>query len=75
VSVDLQKIRDNLPCIGETLASMLAKDGIGVLQDTEMALDDVGEIRVAIQMQTKDGDTIKFFMGMTTDMGDGEDDE
>lgn len=71
MGIDLKKIRDELPRIGESLAAMLAKDGIGILLDTEMTLDDVGEIQVAIKFHTPDG-PIKFFMGMTNDIEDGE---
>jgi|GEM_PF-6594353 len=72
MTIDLQKIRDELPSIGANLGTLLAKDGIGMLQENKVELDEVGEIEVAFKMKTKEGDYIKFFMGVTTELDEDE---
>jgi hypothetical protein len=72
MSHDLQKIRDHLPEIGSRLAKTLSDEGVRMLQETQTTLDEVGEIKVSIEMQYSDGSVIIFFMGLTVKTEDSD---
>lgn len=75
MSVDLDKIKEELPGIAEALAIMLRDDGIPMIQETAMTLEEVEEMTVSINMKTKDGDPIRFFLGVTTKLNSNQDDD
>ena len=65
MTIDIEKIKETL--VGELLAQMLAKDGIGLIQETGSTIEESGDVNLKIKVTTREGETLFFYMGVSTE--------